>query len=101
MAVLVANDALKYPVSGAKVHGVPMRVERFDDEMLDKARLEIILEQPINASGNDAAEFQQAWEELHGSGKLPGLAGYGEDETDEHQLMVEAFDVWILSKSNT
>jgi pre-mRNA-splicing factor CDC5/CEF1 len=24
---------------------------------------------------------------------LPGLAGYAEDEVDEHQLMTEAFDV--------
>ena len=95
MAVLIANDALRYPVPGSRVNGSAIPLETFDDETLNTARLEIACEIPPDAGGKDAEEFEAAWLELHGSGKLPGLGGYGEDEIDEHQLMVEAFDVCL------
>ena len=93
MALLVANDALKYPAPGVKVQGSSKPLEAFDDEALNRARLEIALELPQEGMAKRQEEFEKAWEELHGSEKLPGLAGYGDDEIDEHQLMVEAFDV--------
>ncbi|KAI9790024.1 MAG: Pre-mRNA-splicing factor cef1 [Peltula sp. TS41687] len=93
MALLISNDAMKYPVSGSKIHGKAQALRRLDEEDLNKARMEIMLEQPSNSDATRLAEFQQAWEDIHNSaGKLPGLAGYGEDEIDEHQLMIEAFD---------
>lgn len=93
MALLIANDALKYPAPGAKVQGSSKPLEAFEDEALSKARLEIALELPQDEIAKRQEEFEKAWEELHGTTKLPGLAGYGDDEIDEHQLMVEAFDV--------
>ena len=93
MALLIANDALRYPVSGAKVQGSSKPLELFDDDALNKASLEIALELPQDGAAKRQEEFEKAWQELHGSTKLPGLAGYGDDEIDEHQLMVEAFDV--------
>jgi len=93
MALLIANDALRYPAPGTKVNGSSIPLESFDDEALNTARLEIACEMPPDAAGKGAEEFEAAWLELHGSTKLPGLGGYGEDEIDEHQLMVEAFDV--------
>ncbi|MCJ1300566.1 Pre-mRNA-splicing factor cef1 [Hypocenomyce scalaris] len=92
MALLIANDALRYPVSGAKVQGSSKPLELFDDDALNKARLEIALELPQDGAAKRQEEFEKAWQELHGSTKLPGLTGYDDDEIDEHQLMVEAFD---------
>ncbi|KAI9848043.1 MAG: Pre-mRNA-splicing factor cef1 [Sclerophora amabilis] len=89
-SLLIANDTLKYPLSGARVNGSAKPLEVFDEEALDNARMEIIL--TLNGQGRATVEFDDAWETLHGSSKLPGLAGYGEDEVDEHQLMIEAFD---------
>ncbi|KAI9821736.1 MAG: Pre-mRNA-splicing factor cef1 [Pycnora praestabilis] len=92
MALLIANDAFKYPVSGAKITGTSRPIEVFEDDALNNARMEIVLELPPNAVEKGGVEFDIAWAELHGFGKLPGLAGYAEDEIDEHQLLVEAFD---------
>ncbi|KAI9883982.1 MAG: ubiquitin-protein ligase peroxin 12 [Watsoniomyces obsoletus] len=92
MATLIANDAVKYPNGGAKMRGSSKPLEEFSEEALNKARMEIVLEQPDQSAAEAGREFQHAWEEVHDSGKLPGLAGYGEDEVDEHQLMMEAFD---------
>ena len=93
MALLMANDALKYHVLDTKVHGSSQPLEHFDDELLQKARLELPSEVPPSESESFQAEFAAAWEDVHGHSKLPGLAGYEDDEIDEHQLMIEAFDV--------
>ena len=96
MALLIANDARKYPISGAKVHGSSSSLEVLDDEALDKARLEIMLETPPNEMKSLQESFNQAWNEVHSSSELPGLFTYEDDEVDRHQLMMEAFDVSIL-----
>ena len=92
-ALLIANDARRYPVEGAHVSGSARPLELFDDDALNAARMELILELPQDAAEKAKAEFDQVWTDIDGSKELPGLAGYGEDEVDEHQLMVEAFDV--------
>jgi pre-mRNA-splicing factor CDC5/CEF1 len=96
MARLVAHDAVKFPVSGAKVHGaaaVPP-VEEFDEDALNKARMEILLEQPEGELERARAEFEQAWDAAHSSNQLlPGLVGYEADAVDEQQLLAETFDV--------
>ena len=95
MALLIANDARKYPTPGSKVRGVSRPLEVLDDELLDKARLEIMLETSSDDMKKLQMNFDQAWNEIHSSSKLPGLAGYEDDEVDEYQLMSEAFDVRI------
>lgn len=95
MALLIVNDALRYPAPGAKIHGSSKPLKKFDDETLDKARLEIMLEIPRDTVPNRQEEFEKVWDEVHNSTKLHGLIGYAENEIDEHQLMVEAFDVSI------
>jgi pre-mRNA-splicing factor CDC5/CEF1 len=93
MAYLIANDLAKF--GGGKVIGNVKPVEPLSDEALDKAKMELALELS-NHSGKEKKAFQSefgtAWTNLHSSSKLPGLDGYEEDEIDEHQLMVEAFD---------
>ena len=92
MARLVANDALKF--GGAKVSGTALPVQIFEDETLQRAQMEVILEM-----GQDSdralfgAAFEREWTRAHETtSMLPGLAGYGEDELDEEQLLTEAFD---------
>lgn len=92
-ALLVANDAIKYPPPGAKVRGSSKPLETFDDEVLSNAKLMIALEVPRELAQKGSASFQAAWADAHSSSLLPGLSAYGDDEIDEHQALVEAFDV--------
>jgi pre-mRNA-splicing factor CDC5/CEF1 len=91
-ALLVAHDALRYPVPGAKVRGTPKVLDSFDDDALALARLQIIQEVPQELAEQGPEIFRAAWADAHISSLLPGLNGYGEDEIDEHQMLVEAFD---------
>lgn len=91
-ASLQANDALRYPISGAKVRGIVQPLQQFTDDDLAKARLHIIMDVPFELAQESSPVFQEAWKEAQSSSFLPGLSGYG-DEIDEHQLLVEAFDV--------
>ncbi|KAF2230191.1 pre-mRNA splicing factor cef-1 [Viridothelium virens] len=90
MALLVVHDAVKF--RGAKVDGSPKPLEVFDDEALEKAKMEIALEMAEQKDKVDGSELGGAWDEIQGKSKLPGLGAYGEDEVDEEQLMVEAYD---------
>ena len=94
-ALLVANDALKYPPPGAKVKGTSRRLETFDDEALANAKLMIALEVPGELAQKGSASFQTAWADAQGSSLLLGLSTYGDDEIDEHKALIEAFDVGI------
>ncbi|KAF2084483.1 hypothetical protein K490DRAFT_68792 [Saccharata proteae CBS 121410] len=89
MALLVANDSLKF---GGNVKGSPRLLEVFQEDDLQRAQMEIALELSADEARGNEDDFNAAWEELHSGSKLPGLAGYGEDEIDEHQLVSEAFD---------
>lgn len=91
-ALLVANDALEYPVSDAKVKGASRPLEVFDDNDLDKARLEIARELSTVDTEKMQQEFDRLWAELHESSSLVGFAGYEIDEVDEQQIMTEALD---------
>ena len=92
--MLVANDSLKHPASGMKVHGTSQPLEKFDDELLSEARLAIAIEAPEDGAAERKEAFEAAWEEIHDSNKLPGLESYeDDDEIDQHQLMTEAFEV--------
>jgi pre-mRNA-splicing factor CDC5/CEF1 len=93
-ALLIANDALRYPPKGAKVQGNLKPLESFDDDALAQARLMIALEVPRELADKGSSFFQAAWKDAHTKSLLPGLSAYGDDEEiDEHQMLVEAFDV--------
>lgn len=93
IALLIANDVQKF--GGGQVTGSLLPVEKMDDEALRAAKMEVALELAMTTEKDKKAfhlEFGVAWTTLHGSKVLPGIAGYDEDEIDEHQLLVEAFD---------
>ncbi len=93
-ALLIANDALKYPAPGGRTIGSLRPPEVFDDETLNKARLEIADALPLEDKEKRSEDFERAWADIHNTtSALPGLASYEDDEIDEHQLTTEAFDV--------
>ena len=92
MATLIGTDALRYPIPGGKVSGVPKPLQKFEDELLENARMEILLELPQDAAEKFGSEFEEAWFRVHSAStcsSLPGLAEYG-NEADEERL---TFDV--------
>ncbi|KAF2166019.1 hypothetical protein M409DRAFT_66913 [Zasmidium cellare ATCC 36951] len=90
-ALLMANDAQK--LGGAKVKGYGRAPQTFEDEALQRAQMEVILDMGQDADRAQFGKaFEQEWERAHADSILPGLAGYGEDELDEEQLLTEAFD---------
>ncbi|KAI4170048.1 MAG: hypothetical protein LQ343_005188 [Gyalolechia ehrenbergii] len=93
MALLIANDACKYPASNSKVKGSSRPLESFDDDALDRARVEIALELPSDGREEREEEFASEWTAIHeSSSSLPGLGSYEDAEGDENQLMTEAFN---------
>ncbi|PQE10276.1 hypothetical protein CJF32_00000787 [Rutstroemia sp. NJR-2017a WRK4] len=92
-ALLIANDALKYPTPGAKVRGASKPIDTFDDEALSQARLQLLMEVPKDLVEEGSDAFRDAWNAAHKSSLLPGLSGYdSDDEVDEQQLLIQAFD---------
>ncbi|GAB7338660.1 hypothetical protein MBLNU457_5391t1 [Dothideomycetes sp. NU457] len=92
MASLIANDAKKF--GGAHVSGSHKPVQSFTEDVMNRAKMEIALEVSKEEAGRKllAQQFGSEWETQHTKSILPGLAGYAEDEIDEHQLLTEAFD---------
>lgn len=93
MALLITNDAFKYPNPGTKVIGFSRPLEVFDDDSLNRARLEIALEMPSDGAEERQRSFEHAWTQIHHSSPLPGLASYAEDENEQQRLLIHAFDV--------
>lgn len=100
MATLISTDAHKYPVSGGKVFGSLQPLEHFEDEFLAKARLEILLELPEAAAKGAGGEFESAWLKAHSGKALPGLEGYGENEVDQEQILIQAYEASYPSCSS-
>ncbi len=91
MALLVINDALKYPDPNVptKVTGASRPLEIFDDEELNRARLEIVLEMPSDGADERQQYFEKSWVEMHNA-PLPGLADYSDSESEpERQPVVK------------
>lgn len=93
MALLITNDAFKYPSPGTKVIGSSRPLEVFDDDSLNRARLEIALEMPSDGGEERQRSFVEAWTKIHDSSPLPGLASYVDDENEKQKVLTRAFDV--------
>lgn len=93
MALLIANDVKNF--GGGRVTGALRPVQRFPDDALRSAKMEIALELAMTTAQDKKTfntDFSSSWNTLHSTSLLPGISGYPEDEIDEHQLLVEAFD---------
>ncbi|KAF2772689.1 hypothetical protein EJ03DRAFT_324237 [Teratosphaeria nubilosa] len=92
-ARLMAHDALSF--GGAKLHGKAQPLPPLEEEAMQNANMEVILEMGTllaSAKFHFSTAFVREWENAHADALLPGLAGYAEDEMDEEQLLVERFD---------
>ncbi|KAI1336241.1 pre-mRNA splicing factor component-domain-containing protein [Xylariaceae sp. FL0016] len=89
-ALLIANDAVKYPLSGSRIKGNPVRLSQMDDESLAEARLKILME--VNTKPKPE-EVQAVWDKENSNSLLLGLGCY-DDEEEEAQIAVmrSAFD---------
>lgn len=92
MATLIANDARKFPLPGAKIEGRAPRLEQLDDDWLTKARAEIT--EAISAEEQQKWQegFEESWDSVHQSSALPGLDIYDEDIEVQEQRMATAFN---------
>ncbi|KAI9851848.1 MAG: Pre-mRNA-splicing factor cef1 [Thelocarpon superellum] len=91
LALLVANDARRFPIDGAKVTGPSKALDRFSDDALNRARMELLLEVPSDALKQMEVEAEQIWSSTYDMHALPLLAG-PDEELDETQLMKHAFE---------
>ncbi|RAL12156.1 putative cell division control protein (Cdc5) [Aspergillus homomorphus CBS 101889] len=94
-ALLIAHDARKFPVPGAKVEGKARKLDRLDDSLIEQARAAVATE--VSASGKLEEwqkTFDEQWSSKH-SDVLPGLSNYTDEEEDvfrQEQRMISAFD---------
>lgn len=96
VSLLIAHDAANFSKTKSKGMQKAQALATFRDNELEAARMEIALETESLTKGN-FDQFDDTWEHMHTDAVIPGLAGYGEDEVDEQQLLTEAFDVSIES----
>jgi pre-mRNA-splicing factor CDC5/CEF1 len=90
-ALLIANDAVRYPIPGAKVKGSSKRLQQIDDASLAEARLQILLDVKDQPKPE---EVQAVWERENSNALLLGLGCYEDDEEEEQvAAMKSAFDV--------
>ena len=93
-ALLIANDAHKYP-QGGKVEEPPPKLEMFDDDALKQAALEILIELPPDHRSQRETETQSAFAVRPSA--LPGLTDYSSDSDngtphDQQQLLTLALE---------
>ncbi|KAI1877072.1 uncharacterized protein JN550_001144 [Neoarthrinium moseri] len=98
-ALLIGNDAVRYPLPGGTVKGRPGSLARFDDAALAEARLQILLEVKDKPKPEDvSAVFNRE----NSNALLLGLGCYVDDEEEEQAaLMQSAFDAVQASTMST
>ncbi|KAI1462036.1 pre-mRNA splicing factor component-domain-containing protein [Annulohypoxylon moriforme] len=83
-ALLIANDAVKYPIPGSKPSVGPNRLQQIDDVSLDEARLQILMEVKGKAQPE---EIQASWERESSNALLLGLGCYEDDDEEQVAAM--------------
>ncbi|RYP28830.1 hypothetical protein DL767_007048 [Monosporascus sp. MG133] len=86
-ALLIANDAVRYPLPGSRVRGKPFQLQRIDDSPLAEARLKILMEVK---SEPKPEEVQAVWEREHNNALLLGLGCYEDDDDEEQTAAMKA-----------
>ncbi|KAL5048473.1 hypothetical protein BDW71DRAFT_196121 [Aspergillus fruticulosus] len=94
-ALLIANDARKFPVPGAKIKGKPRKLEKLDDKWLEEARAAIAAEASSRKLEEWSNEFDAKWSSSR-QDTLPGLCNYVDDDEEDayqqEQRMIGVFD---------
>ncbi|KAG6071769.1 Pre-mRNA-splicing factor cef1 [Claviceps sp. LM84 group G4] len=91
-ALLMANDAAKFPLPGSHVQGsVPEALPRFDDDSLAEARL-LLLSEAEPRPVMEMDEMQTMFDGRAKSNLLLGLGCYTDDEEEQNETMRAAFE---------
>lgn len=93
MALLLADDAAKFPAPGMRLKGKPQQIETLDDMRKTNAILELEMAKKIPDTNARGDMIERAWREVHTSALAPALVGYGDDEPDEREELLKAFEV--------
>ncbi|RYO99510.1 hypothetical protein DL764_006801 [Monosporascus ibericus] len=88
-ALLIANDAVRYPLPGSRIKGKPFQLQRTDDSSLAEARLKILMEVK---SKPKPEEGQAVWEREHNNALLLGLGCYEDDDEEQTAAMKAALE---------
>lgn len=87
-AMLMANDAIKFPAAGVKpARSSKVQVEQVDDAALAEARLQVLVEA---GSAPKPEDVQKAWDREKSNSLLLGLACYDDDEEEEQVAIMRA-----------
>ena len=89
-ALLIANDAVRYPLPGSKFKGKPLQLRQIDDAALAEARLKILMEVKDEPKPEDV---QAVWERENSNALLLGLGCYEDGEDDQATTMKAALEV--------
>jgi pre-mRNA-splicing factor CDC5/CEF1 len=96
-AVLMANDAVKYPLLGSSVKAKPNSLPQIDDNSLADARLLILSE---TKSLPSFEEIQSTFEGRASNPILLGLGCYNDDLQEQEIAIRTAFDVSLSQSFN-
>jgi pre-mRNA-splicing factor CDC5/CEF1 len=98
-ALLIANDAVKYPVPGSKVKGKPLRLAQLDDAALSDARLQIFMEFKDKPKPEEVAAV---FDRENSNAILLGLGCYLDEEEEQQATAMQcAFDAVQISTMST
>ncbi|KAL1955293.1 hypothetical protein VTO42DRAFT_8825 [Malbranchea cinnamomea] len=92
MVILIAHDARKFPLPGAKIEGRAPKLEQLSDDLLAKARAELADAVTLEEQQKWQEKFEASWKSAHQSSTLPGLDVYDDDLEVQEQRMSTAFD---------
>lgn len=87
-ALLMANDAMKYPIAADQPRDNPLYLDQIDDDVLLEARRQISKEAKAKLKPEDV---EAAWAKTNNS-LLLGLGCYDDDEEEELVTMRAAFE---------
>ncbi|KAK8080605.1 pre-mRNA-splicing factor cef-1 [Apiospora hydei] len=88
-ALLLANDAARYPIPGSRTKTSPVNLAQIDDNALAEARLQILLEVKDQPKREAVASV---FERENANALMLGLGCYEEEEEAQTQMMKTAFD---------
>ncbi|KAI3323436.1 pre-mRNA splicing factor component-domain-containing protein [Xylariaceae sp. AK1471] len=90
-ALLIANDAVRYPNPDSKVKGNPTHLQPIDDASLAEAKLKILMDVKDKPKSEDV---QAVWERENSNALLLGLGCYEDDEEEVQVAAIKsAFDI--------
>ncbi|KAK0714972.1 pre-mRNA splicing factor component-domain-containing protein [Lasiosphaeris hirsuta] len=86
-ALLMAHDAMQYPLPGAAPRAPPVELPQMDDAVLAEARLKILMEMKGTPKPD---EVQAVWEKSNSSSLLLGLGCYDDEDEEEQVVTMQA-----------